>query len=112
MVSLMSNLAAFVRLEISFWLIGLVSIVVYQMLTGRINTRRMLHEKDEAHRYSPGRLQLLVLVLANAFFYLLQVVQNPTRLPEIPPELVLGLGGSNAIYLGGKLYSLLLRKQA
>ena len=108
----MNELSAFVRFEIGFWLISLASIVVYQMLTGRINTRRMLSEKDQAHRFSPGRLQLLVLVLGNAFAYLLQVVENPTRLPEISPELLLGLGASNAIYLGGKFYSLLLRKQA
>jgi len=43
-----------------------------------------------------------------AMYYLLQVINKPTSasLPDVPAALVGILGGSHAIYLGGKVQSL------
>jgi hypothetical protein len=95
------TLIAFLSLEIEFLLVALMLIVGYQVLTGRINTKGMLFDK-ETQEFSPGRVQLLTLTLLTAFLYILQAAQNPAQLPEVPQELLLILGGSNLVYLVGK----------
>lgn len=105
----MDTLVAFLCFEIWFLLIGLMLIVIYQILTGKINTKRMLFEKNGSCSYSPGRVQLLLLTLISVFYYILEVINNPTQFPKIPQELLLILGGSNIIYLVSKAYSLFRR---
>ncbi len=97
----METLRIFLHLEMWLILGGLLLLVLYQLLTGRINTTRMLCDK-ETKQLSPGRVQLLMLTLIGALYYLLHVAQAPTRLPDIPQELLLLLGASNTLYLGGK----------
>jgi hypothetical protein len=106
----MENLVIFIRFVVWILLGGFASIVAYQILTRRINTKKLLWGKDGSNGYSPGRVQLLLSTLAGAFYYLFEVVENPTLFPTIPRELILILGGSNLLYLGGKFYSLLLRR--
>jgi hypothetical protein len=45
-------------------------------------------------------------------FYLSSVTQNRTSgvLPDVPTETLVLLGGSHAIYLGGKAYMMLFKK--
>ena len=43
-----------------------------------------------------------------AGYYLLQVIHDPTTFPKIPVSWIVALGGSHAIYLGGKAFSMLL----
>ena len=93
--------------------IGLVSVVVYQLLTGRINVGGLLREKGGDRGFSLGRLQLLVLTIVGAVNYFFAVIANsalgtlePAEFREILNGLLLVLGGSNSLYLGGKLYSL------
>ena len=45
--------------------------------------------------------------------YIVSVIDNPTsgRLPDIPDQTLYMLGGSHAIYLGGKAYAMLFAKQ-
>ena len=47
-------------------------------------------------------------------FYLNDVVQNRTsgKLPDVPLQTLALLGGSHAIYLGGKAYMMLFKKLA
>ncbi len=82
--------------------------VSYQMLTGIINTDGLLYKKNGSRSLSPGRLQLLVLTVGSAFYYLMLVLGTPEskKLPELPDEFLMILGGSNLFYIGGKLYSL------
>jgi len=56
--------------------------------------------------WSPGRAQLLVLTILTALQYLLATIQNPSRLPPLPAGLVSVLGGSQAVYLGAKAWSI------
>ena len=56
---------------------------------------------------SPGRVQLLVLTVLTALQYLLATIHDPSHLPAVPGNLVLALGGSQAVYLGAKAWTLL-----
>lgn len=104
----MIALMAFVRYEIAFLLATLAAIVVYQIVTGKINTRGLLN--DEHGAFSPGRLQLLLATLAGASYVFSQVMESIAlgagKFPDLDPKWLLGLFGSHALYLGGKGYSL------
>jgi len=100
----MKSLLIFVRFEIWALIAGLMLIVGYQLLTGRINMKKLLFDKT-TNRRSPGRVQLLMLTLVGALSYLLMVVEDPNNLPKVPRELLLIMGGSNLVYLTGKVYS-------
>ncbi len=102
----MVTLRAVVQLEIWFWLGGLLAIVLFQMLTRRINLRRLLAAKGQDNPISPERVQLLVFTLAGALGYFLQVAKDHTAFPDVPPQLLLILGGSNVLYLTSKWYRL------
>lgn len=106
----MDALQQVIQLEIWLWLGGLIGVVVYQMLTGRINLHGLLDAKDGSGDVSPGRLQLLAFTLAGAALLLFQVAQNPSKFPEVSPEFLLFVGGSNAGYLLGKWNSFRLNK--
>ena len=103
----MDQLATFVELEVWFLLGGLALIVGYKMLTGRINTSGLLEDK-ERRSLSPSRIQLLLLTFIGAGTYLTLIPEmfeaTAPRLPEVPAELLVLLGGSQAVYLGGKSY--------
>jgi hypothetical protein len=104
----MATLMTFARHEIEFLLGTLAAIVVYQILTGKMNTRGLFN--DEHGVFSPGRLQLLLVTLACASYVFSQVLDSIARgaagFPTLDPKWLLALFGSHAIYLGGKSYSL------
>jgi hypothetical protein len=100
------SLSIFVRYEIWLLILALIFVVGYQLLTGKISTKKLLHNKT-TDRLSPGRVQLLMLTLVGALYYLLSTADNPQKLPEIPNELLLILSGSNLVYLTGKASSFL-----
>lgn len=102
----MEPLSRFVCYE-GWCLIGAFSLLIgYQILTGRIKTDGLLFAKDSKGGLSPARIQLLVLTLAAAFYYLMQAIENPTAgLPAVPQELLLVLGGSNLLYAARKAYT-------
>lgn len=62
----------------------------------------LLRAKDNT--LSPGRIQMLMVTVLVALQYLLSTIQDPTHLPDISPNLVAVLGGSQLIYLGGKAW--------
>lgn len=100
--------------EVVFFLSGLAAIIFYRLLTGGINTKGLLYSKQikGAPHLSPERVQLLLFTLGTAMLYLLDVLENRNsgKLPDIPIKTLAMLGGSHAIYLGGKAYSMLLKK--
>ncbi len=98
----MDTVFNFAKLELAALLLTLLAVVLYQMLTGRINTRGMLNDKATG-KLSPGRVQLLFFTMFGGLYFLFKVIDNPAQFPEIPPEMLYLLGGSNAAYLGGKL---------
>jgi hypothetical protein len=113
--------------EIKGFLIALAAIVAAQLLGGQISTKHLLYGRkndtgqpvnnpDGTLRYrktedtlyfSPERVQLLLMTLGAAFYYLTQVLNNPNpgTFPDVPSSWTTALGGSNALYLGGKTLS-------
>src|ERR1700675_698255 len=114
--------------EVQLFLLALFGIVVTQLLTGQISTKNLLYgrmndtgdpivgadgvtrnlkKKEDTLYFSPERVQLLLFTLGAAFYYLTQVFNNPNpgTFPPLPLSWPAVIGGSNAIYLGGKAYS-------
>lgn len=96
----MGVLISVIRVEVWVLLGGLTIVVAYQLLTGRISVRGLLSGPDG--NLSAARVQLLVATLVGAFVYLSQVISQPGELPTVPTWLLVGLGGSELIYLWGK----------
>jgi len=88
----------------------LMIVVLSKVFAGGITLAGLLTVKGgkDDGTFSPGRAQMLMATLLTAMYYLIQVINNPTAgsLPPLPGTLVGVLGGSHAIYLGGKMQSL------
>lgn len=110
------SVAWFVKIEVILFLGGLLVIIAYRLLTGGINTKYLLYgtQRDGTRYFSPERVQLLLFTFGTAMFYMADVMKNPTSgvLPDVPVQTLVLLGGSHAIYLGGKAYTMLLKKIA
>jgi len=105
----MNALATLIHYELWALVISLASIVGYQLIIGRINTKGLLYE--DGH-FSATRVQLLMFTLGGALFYLSLVFENPDpgTLPDVPNELLLILGGSHVLYHSARLASLIREK--
>lgn len=101
---------------------GLIVVVLFGLLTGRINTRNLLYGRmrDGTVYLSPERVQLLIFTLWVALFYLLETFETrfiaPTpetahTLPEVNTQTLTLLGGSQTVYLLGKAYSMLVARR-
>ena len=109
----MDFLLLVLRWEVLIFLLGLAGTVAYQLLTGEINTRYLLYgtvtgrKENDGRYFSPERVQLLVFTLGTALYYLMQVTTTAQsgKFPDIPDGWPALMGGSNAIYLGGKAYA-------
>jgi hypothetical protein len=107
------GLAQLIQWEVMLFLLALAGIVTLQILTGSINTSGLLYgrisgrKRDQDLYFSPERVQLLVFTLGAALYYLAQVLNNPQpgTFPPIPEGWISILGGSNAVYLGGKVFA-------
>ena len=99
----MTTLITVARYEVGVVICAITAIVIYQLLTGSINTRGLLSEKTPAGLgpISPARVQLFLFTLAFAI-YLLSQIAISHQFPEIETKWLLLLGGSHSIYLGGK----------
>ncbi|HEY6348100.1 MAG TPA: hypothetical protein VI636_01700 [Candidatus Angelobacter sp.] len=95
---------------------GIFGIIFWKMFTGAISLKYLLHgdqlDSKSPSGYStfvsPGRTQLLLFTIFVAGHYLIQVIHDPTVFPQVPTSLLVGLGGSHAVYLGGKAQSMLM----
>lgn len=95
---------------------GFFAVIFWKLMTGAISLDFLLYgdrlDKSAASGYSssfsPGRSQLLMVTILTAAYYLLQVIHNPRAFPQIPTSWLAALGGSHAIYLGGKAKSMLM----
>jgi hypothetical protein len=93
---------------IIFWKIFTGSISLDYLLYGDVRERTAKDSQSYSTQFSPGRAQALMFTVVAAGYYLLQVIQDPTKFPQIPDTLLYALGGSHAVYLGGKAQGLLL----
>ena len=89
------------------FLAGIGIVIGFQLLSGSINTRGLVTDKVSG-TFSPGRLQLIIFTLSGAFYYLYDVAQAGNFVP-LNNELLMVVGGSNLLYLGGKTYSVFRR---
>ena len=113
----MDSPTAFLRSSTLIFLAALALIVTYQLLTGRINARRMLLAKGRAAvgpstrrwtgELSPSRIQLLVVTIGFSIYLLAKVVRDPGEFIEIPTGLLLLMTGSGTIYLARKANNLM-----
>src|SRR5688572_17546967 len=110
----MDTLSTVLRYEMLIMLMVLMGIIAYRLLVRQINTKGLLLDKTSGRAFSPGRLQLLVVTLAIALYYILMVIdtKDTGKLPDLPNEYLVALGGSHVIYLGGKVYGMLATKLA
>ena|SRR5215471_577930 len=97
-------------------IVSLFALVFWRMLTGEINLDSLLDgdrldpsdPSGYATSFSPGRGQLFMVTIFVAGYYLLQVIHDPKVFPQIPTTWLVALGGSQAMYLGGKAKSMLV----
>jgi len=91
-----------VRLEVWAFLGATAVIVVYKMLNGRINMAGLL--RGGTSLIAVHRLQMLAITLFVALDYLQRVASAPNfdSLPDEPQNMLLLLGSSQTLYLGGK----------
>lgn len=105
----METLGTVLRYEMMLLLLVLIAVITYKLMVQQININGLLLDKTGGRGFSPGRLQMLAVTLTIALYYLLMVFdsQDTERLPDLPNEFLIALGGSHTIYLGGKLYGML-----
>ena len=105
------------RYEVLLFLGALALIIFYQLLTGKINMRRLLFAKGRSAAgpstrrrtsgLSPSRIQLLIVSIGVAIYLLAEALRDPSRLPEIPTGLLLLMAGSEFLYLTRKANKLM-----
>ncbi len=93
---------------------GFFGLITWKVIVGGIRLDYLLYG-DRRDRdgggysdfFSPGRVQLLIVTIITAGYYLTQVIHDPTQFPAVPTSWLVALGSSHGIYLGGKAQSLL-----
>ena len=92
-------IARILHFEVLGFLYALGAVVIYQMLTGRINVSGLLTKKDQSNQTSPERIQLLLATLAASASYLGEVAKNTSgTMPDISNNWLYLMGGSGGIY--------------
>ena len=118
----MTPLSIAVKWMVGLFLGSLIALVLYRMLTGKINTRYLLYgyKPGGTLYFSPERLQLMIFTLWVGLSYLLdtyetQVVHptpgKPPVLPDVPIKSLALMGTSHVVYLAGKAYTMLTGKK-
>jgi hypothetical protein len=100
------GLAAIVQLVLFAWLALLAANILYGLLSGRINTDRILSH-DEDRDASADRVVLLLTTLGFALYYVITSLRAPLdptnpSLPEISTDMLVALLGVNGVYLSSK----------
>jgi hypothetical protein len=111
----MRSIATFAYWEVVILFGGLFGIVLGKLLTGSISLGYLLDgdvrdpksDTGFSTEASTGRTQALMVTLAVAGYYLLQVIHNPRELPQVSGWMVAALGGSHTWFLGEKASALL-----
>src|ERR1051326_8230465 len=117
----MESLRIVVSWTVGLFLVSLLALVLYRLLTGKINTQYLFYgqRRDGTLYFSPERVQLMIFTLWVGLSYLLdtfetQVVHLPPNttqvLPDVPTKTLALLGASHTIYLAGKAYKMLIAK--
>ena len=91
--------AVFIHLYFVVWFAALAALVVWQMLTGRINLGGVL--TVDGVRSSPSRLQLLLGTLGGATAYAVACLHAHAFVP-VPENLLALYAASHTVHLGHK----------
>jgi hypothetical protein len=92
---------------------GLFGVVFWKLVSGDIPLDDLFEGDIRAadgsftSQASAGRVQSFLVTMYVAFYYLMQVIQNPREFPDVPSWMIAALAGSHAIYLGGKAQAML-----
>jgi hypothetical protein len=114
-------LSKLIQWEIWLFLVGLMSSIFFLILKKKINLKGLLFDKTSNQKYSPERLQLLLLTLIFVVYYLFNVKHNlnicklenvPCSMPQIRSEFLLALGGSNFVYIWSKLSAIFKERRS
>ena len=100
------SITRILHFELLGFLYALAALVVYQMLTGRINVTGLLSRKDAGQKdktkpsqTSPERIQLLLATIAASATYLGEAVRNTSgTMPDISNTWLYLMSGSSGIY--------------
>jgi hypothetical protein len=106
----MSSVLPFAVRSIVLGFLGsLAAVIAYRLLTGEINTYRLLRSKagPDAGALSPTRIQLLLFTLWTAGNYFGRTINGlgASRMPDVPESWLVALGSSHLVYLGTKAYA-------
>src|SRR5205814_10692473 len=82
------------------WLSALAVLIAYRVLTGQIALQGLL--TMDGQRFSPERLQLLLLTVGALVIYAEEALANK-KMPDVPDGLLTLLVGSHVLYLGGTI---------
>ena len=105
------SIARILHFELLGFVYALAAVVLYQMLTGRINLAGVMSPKDpndpnNPDQTSPERVQLLLATLAAAASYLGEVAKNTgATMPDVSNQWLYLMGGSSSIYLLRKAWT-------
>jgi len=109
----MPNVANFAAWEGIILLASFLVMVLWKLFSGDIPLDDLLsgdartgYRGNYSTFFSPGRAQMLMLTIVSATYLLLQVIQDPTKFPDVPNSMLTTLGGSQAVYLAGKAQAL------
>jgi predicted secreted protein len=96
-----------VAIALIVWLAAIAAIVGYRMLTGEIETDGLLSSNPD-EPIDPERVAMLVGTIAAAAYYAFTALSSlgngpVTSLPDVPDLTLELLGGSQILYLTGKL---------
>lgn len=106
------ELAVLLEFALLAWLGVLAAVVAVKILRGDVNTHGLL-TTSQGGALDPERAALMVATLAVAGYYMIQTLGTPLAdlydeavggyvLPDLPTELLVLIGGSQAGYLTGK----------
>jgi len=98
---------------LAVWLTGLFLTVLYCIVGGRISLQGLLTESLTGNTALVSRPQMLFVSLAASATFVgaaIAAVGTTNQFPEVPQALLLTVGGSQALYLGGRGIAGLLSK--
>ena len=91
--------------ELLGFLYALAAVVLFQIVTRRIDLGGLVTHKGGSDQVSPERIQLLLATIAASATYFGQVATTTSgKLPDISPEWLYLLGGSGGIYVARKAW--------
>ena len=84
----------------------LAAVVLFQLLTGRINLKGLIFAKDGSGQVSAARVQLLAITIATCIRYVGDVATTTQpALPDVDKSWLYLMGGSSGIYMARKAWT-------